>query len=114
MHHACTLLYCLRVFRIVYLQVFTAPHWTRLLRPNARPELLLEAVACRPLILLEASPSAYPRGLLALETAMDERGGALLGGGSCQALCIVSLIGWGPCPAPISQTAWLRPGRGAL
>jgi hypothetical protein len=39
--------------------------------PNARPQLRLEAEAteehsCRPMIMMEASPLAYPRGMLTL------------------------------------------------
>jgi hypothetical protein len=48
------------------------------LEAGARHERALEAVACKQLIMIEASPSAYHNGKLALGKATHGRGGDLM------------------------------------
>ena len=59
-------------------------------RRTARDERTLAGVGWTPLIMIEASPAAYPDGMLALGKTTHARGGDLLCGGSCQAFFIVS------------------------
>src|SRR5262245_26021872 len=74
----------LRLVRLVPVMA-TSYRWSSIdvLLPNARPELLpeaearhertLEAVRCKPLILIEAPSSAYPSGMLVVGTVIKKR-----------------------------------------
>jgi transposase len=54
------------------------PNASLQLLPEAGAQRTLEAVSCKALIMIEASPSAYPSSMLALGNATHSRGGDLM------------------------------------
>src|SRR5215475_1935798 len=60
------------------------------------------------MIMIEASPAAYPSGMLAVGKQGYQEGGDLLCGGFCQALFIIFLVCRYPLPSQIFQPSSLR------